>query len=69
MKLSDLLVTLASNKNLYITLKDDNDNALITFNAEGYAAVEGDLGDRDVKRIKLTSPSTMDISLEDAPTP
>ena len=66
MKLSDLLVTLSCNRNLYITLKDDNDNALITFNAEGYAAVESDLGDRDVKRIKLTSPSTMDITLEDA---
>ena len=69
MKMSDLLVTLSSNKNLYISLKDDNDNALITFNAEGYAAVEGDLGDRVVKRIKLTSPTTMDISLEDPATP
>lgn len=69
MKLSDLLVALSNNKKLYVTLLDDNDTELITFNAEGYAAVEGDLGDRIVKRIRLTSPSTMSISIEDAPTP
>lgn len=66
MQLSDLLVALSGNKNLYITLMDDNDKALITFNAEGYESVEGDLGSRTVKRIKVTSPSTMSISLEDA---
>ena len=66
MKLSDLLVALSGNKSLYVTLKDDDDKALITFNAEGYEGVESDISARNVKRIKLTSPSTMDIYLEDA---
>lgn len=65
MKLSDLLVAISGNRNLYVTLKDDDDKELITFKADGYESVESDLGERDVKRIKITSPNTMDIVLED----
>ena len=66
MALSDLLVTLTSNQKLFITLADDNDTALITFNAAGYTSVESDLGSRVVKRIKIESPSAITVTLEDA---
>lgn len=67
MALSDLLVALANNSKLYITLADDSNDALITFNAAGYASVESDLGSRTVKKIKIDSQGAITITLEDAP--
>lgn len=66
MNLSDLLEALANNTKLYITLADSNSDSLITFNAAGYASVESDLGSREVKKIKVESPSAITIILEDA---
>jgi len=66
MNLSDLLVALATNQKLYITLSDKEGTALITFNAAGYESVESDLGSRVVKRISIVSPSEVNITLEDA---
>lgn len=66
MTLSQLLVALANNQKLYITLKDKNDNDLITFNAVGYASVESDLGTREVNRIVIDSPTDIKVVLEDA---
>ena len=66
MNLSDLLVALSGNKNLYVSLLDSTDNPIITFDAAGYEAVESDLGTRVVKRIKINSPTSVSVSLEDA---
>ena len=66
MALSDLLVTLANNTKLYITLTDEEGNVLITFNAPGYESVESDLGPRVVKKIKIDNPGTVTVVLADA---
>ena len=65
MTLSDLLVALANNQKLYVTLCDKNGNNLITFNAAGYTSVESDLGTREVNQIKIDSPNAVEIILED----
>ena len=64
MTLAEILAALSSNTNVNITLTDDQDNQLITFNAAGFAAVESDLGTRKVKRIKINSGTAVTIPLE-----
>ena len=66
MTLSDLLVALAGNQKLYITLAALDGTALITFNAAGYTSVESDLGSRTVNKITINSPSEIVITLENA---
>lgn len=68
MVLSELLTAISNNTNVNVTLMDDSDNALITFNAAGYGAVKSDLGTRRVKRIKISSGTSVTISVEDAET-
>lgn len=67
MTLSDLLVALANNAKLYVTLADKTGADLITFNAAGYTSVESDLGTRVVNQIKIDSPNAVVITLEDEP--
>ena len=67
MALTDLLVALSGNANLFVTLTDKTGSELITFNAGGYESVEGDLGTRVVERISIESLNKVSISLEDAP--
>lgn len=66
MILSETLAALSNNTAVNITLLDDADNQVITFNAAGYAAVESDLGTRKVKRIKINSGTSVAISMEAA---
>lgn len=66
MNLSDLLVALSGNTQLYITLTDKTGAELITFNAGGYSNVESDLGTREVQKITLESLNKVAIALEDA---
>jgi len=66
MTLSDLLVALSGNTNLFITLTDKTGVEMITFNAAGYESVESDLGARDVLKINLDSLNKVSIALEDA---
>jgi len=66
MTLTQLLVALANNAKLYITLTDKEGVALITFNAAGYQSVESDLGSRVVKKITIGSPAEVSVMLEDA---
>ena len=66
MALSDLLVALANNTRLYITLVDSSDVEMISFGAAGYANIESDLGTRVVKRITIETPNAVKVSLEDA---
>lgn len=66
MTLSDLLVALSGNVNLFITLTDKTGVEMITFNAAGYESVESDLGARVVKKITIGSPAEVSVMLEDA---
>lgn len=63
MTLLETLAALANNTNANITLMDDQDNQLITFNAAGYSSVESDLGTRKVNSIKVASGTSVIISL------
>ena len=65
MKLIDVLKALAVNNNLNVTLIDSDDNVLIKFLITGYSSIESDLGNREVKKIKITSASTADIVIGD----
>ena len=66
MHLTDLLVALSGNANLFVTLTDKTGGELITFNAAGYTSVESDLGTREVLKITLDSLNKVSIALEDA---
>lgn len=66
MTLSELLVAMSGNANLFITLTDKTGVELITFNAAGYESVESDLGTREVLKITLVSLNKVSIALEDA---
>ena len=62
MTLRSLLEALSINANITITLIDENDTNIISFNAPGYAAVEDTLLDEyEVKRIKISSSSAVMI--------
>lgn len=65
MKLSDLLKALAFNTALNVTLVDSEEAELITFNAVGYKAVESELGKKKVKKVKVTSATTVMIVLDE----
>ena len=66
MVLSDLLVTLANNSKLFVTLID-GDTELISFNAAGYESVESDLGARTVDKIIVDSVSVIKVVLTATP--
>lgn len=66
MQLSDLLVALSGNTNLFIKLTNETEGDLIIFNAVGYESVESDLGTRVVKTITVVSTNNVNIDLEDA---
>ena len=66
MKLKDLLAALANNQTVNITLIDDNDNILITFGAPGYSTISDDLGNRDVKWIKIVAGNQVTIAVQEA---
>ena len=66
MALSDLLVALANNSKLFVTLID-GDSELISFNAAGYASVESDLGARTVDKIVVDSVSVIKVYLTATP--
>lgn len=66
MKLSSLLTALGNNQDLKLTLLNSNDIKMIDFNASGYKLIaESDIGDKEVKRIKIISATEMYISVED----
>lgn len=66
MKLSGLLAALGNNQDLTLTLLDSNDIKMIGFNAAGYKLIaESDIGNKEVKRIKLISATEVYISVED----
>lgn len=64
MKLSDVLVALSCNKKLLISLMEGKKSVEV-FAAVDYKKVTDKYGDEVVKKIKITSPTTMAISLDD----
>ena len=66
MQLSELLVAISGNKNLYVTLTDKTGVEMITFNAAGYESVEGDLGTREVEKVTIAAHTSIVIALKDA---
>ena len=69
MILLDVLQAISGNKGVNITLIDNEGTVLITFNAAGYKAVEEDICNRKVKRIKIESATDLTIYIEDEDTP
>lgn len=74
MKLIDLLTAMGKdnvNPKVSVTVFDDNDVALITYQSSGYAYVESDLGSKKVKKVKITSAQLVDVYIdnEDDPDP
>ena len=63
MKLSEALAALSSNK-VAITIMDENDNALITFDAAGYESIKDEISERNVKDILITAVNKVSISLK-----
>lgn len=66
MALSDLLVALANNSKLFVTLID-GETELISFNAAGYESVESDLGARTVDKIIVDSITFIKVYLTATP--
>lgn len=66
MKLKDLLAALSNNSTVNITLIDNNDNVLITFGAPGYSTISDDLGNREVKWIKINTGNQVTIAVQEA---
>ena len=67
MKLIDLLTALGSdniNPKVNVTILNNDDTELITYNSGGYASVESDLGTKKVKRIKVNSATLVTVSID-----
>lgn len=67
MKLIDILEALGKDKvnpKVSVTVYDDDDVALITYNAGGYAYVESDISNKKVKKVKITSAQLVDVYID-----
>lgn len=69
MRLAELLKAMACNEKVNITLIDTDDKVLIVFGAKGYEAVEADVTQRTVKKIKVDSVTNILVYIDDAPVP
>jgi len=64
MTLRQYLSAMAGNKGTQITLLTLNETELLTFNVEGYEAVESDILDRGVKKVDLIkTPTTVGLKI------
>ena len=65
MKLSDLLPKLIKNEDYVISIADEDNRNIITFNPTGYIGLSAELNDRDVKEILVADvKKIIKISLE-----
>lgn len=72
MKLIDLLTALGEgdvNPKVSVAVYDNDNTALITYNAGGYAYVESDLGTKKVKKVKIASAQLVDVYLDSVDDP
>lgn len=66
MTLGNLLPTLSKNTSLNITLLDDADNEMITFNAAGWQNIEEDLTQYNVTKITVDSNKLIKVKIVSA---
>lgn len=66
MTLGNLLPTLSKNTSLNITLLDDSDNEMITFNAAGWQNIEEDLTQYNVTKITVDSNKLIKVKIVSA---
>jgi hypothetical protein len=66
MTLGNLLPTLSKNTSLNITLLDDGDNEMITFNAAGWQNIEEDLTQYNVTKITVDSNKLIKVKIVSA---
>ena len=74
MKLGELLEALGANganPDVNVTIIDNNDVKLITYNAAGYGSIESDLSAKKVKKIVINTMTavTVYIDNDDVPDP
>lgn len=59
MKLSDLLPKLVKNDEFQITISDEDNRNIITFNPTGYIGLSDELNDREVEEIQIIDGSKL----------
>ena len=72
MKLGELLEALGANganPDVNVTIIDNNDNPLITYNAAGYGSIESDLSAKKVKKIVINSMTAVTVFIDDDDVP
>ena len=72
MKLGELLEALGANganPDVNVTIVDNNDVPLITYNAGGYGSIESDLSDKKVKKIVINSYTAVTVFIDDDDVP
>ena len=72
MKLGELLEALGANganPDVNVTIIDNNDMPLITYNAAGYGSIESDLSAKKVKKIVINSFSAIMVFIDDDDVP
>ena len=67
--LGGLLSTISSTKNITINLFSAEGLLIITFILAGYAALEDELESSTVTKIEILNTTTLNITIDDAPTP
>jgi len=72
MKLGELLEALGANganPDVNVTIIDNNDVPLITYNAAGYGSIESDLSAKKVKKILINSMTAVTVYIDDDDVP
>lgn len=72
MKLIDLLTAMGKdniNPKVNVTVYDNDNNALITYNAGGYSWVESNLGTKKVKKMQIASVQLVNVFIDDEDEP
>jgi hypothetical protein len=68
MKLIDLLTAMGKdniNPKVSVTVYDDENVALITYNSGGYSWIESDLGPKKVKKVQIASAQLVNVYIDD----
>ena len=66
MTLENLLVTLRSDKKIFVDLFSNENLLLISFNLPGYESVSAELLAREVKSVELPAINSIKITLKEA---
>ena len=72
MKLIDLLTAIGKdnvNPKVNVTVYDNDNNALITYNAGGYSWVESELGPKKVKKVQIASVQLINVFIDNEDEP